>query len=125
MAQQELKQNQPGKADLELARAEQSVDTGTVETNMPLVRARENLSLARVEATNGKYSQAGADLKAAASALKSYGQDNQAPHAKDASNLSNQINSEAAKVKSDRTAATQNIDKWWNKIADWTGQKSS
>lgn len=124
-AQQELKANEPGKADLELARAEQSVDTGTVETNMPLVRARENLSLASVEAKSGKYSQAGADLKAAASALKNYGQDSKAPHAKDAANLGSQINSAAAKVKSDHSMATQNIDKWWNKIADWTGEKSS
>jgi hypothetical protein len=124
-AKQALKNNDPGKADLELARAQESVDTGTIATNMPLVRARENLSLARSDVKNSSYSQAKADLTAAANALKDYAKDTQAPHAQDASKLSGQVQSAASSIQSSRTASSQKIDNWWNQLANWTGQKSS
>jgi hypothetical protein len=44
---------------------------------------------------NGKYSQAKAELKAAANALNDYGQDSQVQHAKDAKNLMTEIKSQA------------------------------
>ncbi len=124
-ARQALKNNDPGKADLELARAQESVDTGTIGTNMPLVRARENLSLARSDVSSGEYPQAKADLTAAANALKNYSKNGQAPHAQDAGKLSSQIQSAASTVRSKQTAASQKIDNWWNQLANWTGQKSS
>lgn len=124
-AKQALKNNDAGKADLELARAQESVDTGTIATNMPLVRARENLSLARSDVKSSSYSQAKADLTAAANALKDYAKDTQAPHAQDASKLSGQIQSAASSIQSSHTASSQKIDNWWNQLANWTGQKSS
>lgn len=124
-AKQALKNNDPGKADLELARAQESVDAGTIATNMPLVRARENLSLARSDVKSSSYSQAKADLTAAANALKDYAKDTQAPHAQDASKLSGQIQSAASSIQSSHTASSQKIDNWWNQLANWTGQKSS
>lgn len=124
-AKQALKNNDAGKADLELARAQESVDTGTIATNMPLVRARENLSLARSDVNSSSYSQAKADLTAAANALKDYAKDTQAPHAQDASKLSGQIQSAASSIQSSHTASSQKIDNWWNQLANWTGQKSS
>lgn len=124
-AKQALKNNDPGKADLELARAQESVDAGTIATNMPLVRARENLSLARSDVNSSSYSQAKADLTAAANALKDYAKDTQAPHAQDASKLSGQIQSAASSIQSSHTASSQKIDNWWNQLANWTGQKSS
>lgn len=124
-AKQALKNNDAGKADLELARAQESVDAGTIATNMPLVRARENLSLARSDVKSSSYSQAKADLTAAANALKDYAKDTQAPHAQDASKLSGQIQSAASSIQSSHTASSQKIDNWWNQLANWTGQKSS
>jgi hypothetical protein len=124
-AKQHLANNEPGKADLELARAQQSVDTGSISTDMPLVRARENLALARDEVSSGKYSQAKAELKAAANALNDYGQDSQAKHAKDAKNLMTEIKSQAASMQGSHGVDKQKIDTWWNEIANWTGQKPS
>jgi hypothetical protein len=124
-AQQALKNNDSGKADLELARAQEAVDTGTIETNMPLVRARENLSLARSELNGGKTTQARAELNAAAKALNDYAKDVHAPHAQAAKDLSSQIKSGASSMQCNKTAATQKIDRWWNQLSDWTGQKTS
>jgi hypothetical protein len=124
-AQQDLQNNDTGKADLELARVQESVDTGSIDTNMPLVRARENLSLARDDAQSGKTSQVKADLTAAANSLNSYAQNSQAPHAQDAKNLMQQIKSSAASISTNKTNASQKIDSWWNQLADWTGQKTS
>jgi hypothetical protein len=124
-AKQHLANNEPGKADLELARAQQSVDTGSVSTDMPLVRARENLALARDEVSSGKYSQAKAELKAAADALNNYAQDSHAQHAKDAKNLMTQIKSQAASMQGSHGIDKQKINAWWNEVANWTGQKTS
>ena len=124
-AKQHLANNEPGKADLELARAQQSVDTGSVSTDMPLVRARENLALARDEVSSGKYSQAKAELKAAATALNNYAQDSHAQHAKDAKNLMTQIKSQTASTQGSHGIDKQKINTWWNEIANWTGQKPS
>jgi len=124
-AKQHLANNEPGKADLELARTQQSVDTGSISTDMPLVRARENLALARDEVSSGNYSQAKAELKAAANALNDYAQDSQAQHAKDAKNLMTQIKSQTASMQASHGIDRQKIDTWWNEIANWTGQKPS
>jgi hypothetical protein len=123
-AQQALNRTDSGQADLELARAEQAVDTGTTETNMPLVRARENLTLARADLKNGNTKEAKADLTAASRALEGYSSNAQVPHATDAKNLSQQIKSSSASL-SNNSASSQKIDNWWNKLADWTGQKTS
>jgi len=123
-AQQALNRNDAGQADIELARAEQAVDTGTVQTNMPLVRARENLTLARTDVTNGRTKDAKAELTEAANALNSYAANPQAPHANDAKNLAQQIKSSSASMTNNKTAS-QKIDNWWNKVADWTGENQS
>lgn len=124
-AKQYLSNNESGKADVELARAQQSVDTGSITTDMPLVRARENLSLARNEAQDGHYSQAKVNLTAASKALTEYGNSSQAKHANDAKDLSNQIKSFSGKIANHHQNAQSKIENWWNQVAGWTGQKSS
>lgn len=124
-AKQYLSKNDTGKADLELARTQDSVDTGAVTTTMPLVRARENLALARNEVKNNKYSKAKVNLAAASKALKQYGTQSQAKHAADAKSLGSQIESYSSSIQSKHKEAQSKIDNWWNQLADWTGQKSS
>jgi guanyl-specific ribonuclease Sa len=121
-AQQALKNNNPGNADLELARAEGSVITGEIESNMPLVRARENLSLAQDDIKQGDYTQAKADLNASGKALSNYATNSQAPHAKEARDLSKQIGSAANSISQNHTGAKQKVEKWWSELADWTNQ---
>ena len=121
-AQQALKSNNPGNADLELARAEGSIVTGEIESNMPLVRARENLSLAQDDVKQGDYNQAKAELDATGKALKNYASNSQAPHAKEVRDLSRQINSTANSITQNHTDTKQKLEKWWNQLADWTNQ---
>jgi hypothetical protein len=121
-AQQALKNNKPGNADLELARAQASIVTGTIESNMPLVRARENLSLAQDNIGQGNYAKAKVELKAAAKALNNYSSDAQAPHAKDAKTLGARITSGANSVTSNHTSVAKDVNTWWNQLADWTKQ---
>jgi hypothetical protein len=121
-AQKLLKENKPGDADLELARAEGSVVTGNIESNMPLVRARENLSLAQYDMGQGNYKKAKAELNAAGKALQDYSKDSQAPHAKEAKDLSSRIDSAANTISQNHTGVKQKAEAWWNKLADWTNQ---
>jgi hypothetical protein len=121
-AQQALKSNNPGNADLELARADGSIVTGQIESNMPLVRARENLSLAQDDLKQGDYAQAKVELNATGKALKDYASNSKAPHAKEAQDLSKQIDSTASSISQNHTGANQKIGKWWNQLADWTNQ---
>ena len=122
-AQQALKNNNPGNADLELARAEGSIVTGEIQSNMPLVRARENLSLAQDDMKQGNYTKAKVDLKATGKALKDYSNSNaQAPHAKEARNLGNQISSATNSITQNHTGMQQKVANWWNQLADWTNQ---
>jgi hypothetical protein len=121
-AQNALKNNKPGDADLELARAQGAIVTGSIESNMPLVRARENLSLAQDNLRSGNYTKAKVELKAAAKALNGYSKDAQAPHAKDAKNLGAQITSAANSATSNHASVEKNVDTWWNQLADWTNQ---
>lgn len=124
-AKQYLNNNEAAKADVELARAQQSVDTGSITTDMPLVRARENLALARNEAQSSHYRQAKLNLTAASKALTEYGNSPQAKHANDAKGLSSQIESFSAKIANNHQDAQSKIENWWNQVAGWTGQKSS
>jgi hypothetical protein len=121
-AQQALKNNKPGDADLELARAQGSIVTGTIESNMPLVRARENLSLAQDNISQGNYAKAKVELKAAAKTLNNYSNDAQAPHAKDAKTLGARITSAANSVTSNHASVGKNVNTWWNQLANWTNQ---
>ena len=115
-AKQYLSKNDTGKADLELARTQDSVDTGAVTTTMPLVRARENLALARNEVKNNKYSKAKVNLAAASNALKQYGTQSQAKHAADAKSLGSQIESYSSSIQSKHKEAQSKIDNWWNQL---------
>jgi hypothetical protein len=122
-AQQALKDNNAGNADLELGRAEASVVTGEMESNMPLVRARENLSLARDDLKQGNYTKAKVELNGTGKALKDYSTSNaKAPHAKEARNLSDQISSSTNSIAQNHTGMQQKVANWWNQLADWTNQ---
>lgn len=121
-AQKALKDNNPGNADLELARAQGSIVTGSIESNLPLVRARENLSLAQENLSKRNYAKAKVELKAAAKALNNYSNDAKAPHAKDAKDLGAQITSAANSATGNHASIEKNVGSWWNQLADWTNQ---
>src|SRR5579884_1614885 len=82
-AQQALSQNDLKQADKDLQAVEDSVVVESVAADMPLLRAREDLVLARDNAELGRYQRSQAELRAASRALNDYDKTG-ASHGKDA-----------------------------------------
>ena len=85
---------------------------------MPLLKARENLILARAAAKNKNWTEAQAALKSASNALSQYEQSG-GTHASDAQSLQQQINSYQQNLTNDHSNATNKIDNWWSTVTDW------
>jgi len=119
-------------ADTALSAVQDGVSLVSVEGDRPLVRARENLTLARDMAQQGQYQKVGAPLRAAADALQNYESMNTA-HASDARSLRQQIRSYANNLNSSNmntssssnSDAVKKIDSWWNTTNDWTTSSTS
>lgn len=105
-------------ADAALADVQQGVTINQVEANLPLARARANLILARAAAEKENYSEAKAALNAASKALASFGSEG-GPHADEARNLEQQIESFDRNLQQNRTGAVSKINQWWNQTSNW------
>ncbi len=123
-ARQALERNDLKQADSALADVQEGVEIRSSEADMPVVRARENLILARSAARNDKYGEAETALQAASKALARYEQEN-GPHATEAKALQQQISDYASKIQKDHSQAVSKINGWWNETADWSPYKSS
>ncbi len=120
-----LQSNDMAQADRALQAVQSSVSMTTVEGDMPLVKARQNLSLAMTQAQQGQVSNAQAPLKEAMNALNTYGQTSSAAHASEAAQMSRDIQNFASTMQ-DKTQAqvSDQIQQWWNRLADWTSGSS-
>jgi hypothetical protein len=121
-----LQNNDLASADKALQAVQTSVSMETVEGDLPLVKARQNLALALTQAKQGQLSNAQAPLRAAASALDNYRQLPGAAHSTEAAQLSRDIQNFTSTMgqKSPDQVSTQ-IQQWWNRLADWTSSQSS
>ncbi len=107
------------KADEALAAVQNGVAVTSVASDLPLVRARENLVLAR-EATNREnFKEAHAALTAATQALGNYAS-NQGIHSADARMVKSQIDNFNQSNDQNHAAADSKIDSWWGRVVDWT-----
>jgi len=106
-------------ADLALSDVQQGVSIESVEANMPLARARENLILARTAAEKGNWTEVHAALTAASKALATYGNENR-PHSADAKSLQAQIDSYDKTVQQNHNDVVAKINQWWNTTSNWT-----
>jgi hypothetical protein len=122
-AKQDLASNDMGDADLALAQVQQSVDLESAGSNLPLVRARENLGLADSAVQAKNYTEAQASLNAAASALENYGQTS-GQHASAAKQLSQQIKSASQNLETNKSSADTKISNWWKEVSNWTQASS-
>lgn len=109
-------------ADAALADVQQGVSMESIEANMPLARARENLILARTAAEKGNYVEVHAALKAASNALANYGSEGRA-HSTDANSLKQQITSYNNTVQQNHSDAIAKINSWWNTTSNWTSYR--
>jgi hypothetical protein len=106
-------------ADNSLAAVQDGVSMVSVDSDMPLVKVRENLALASDEAQRGRYKEASAALTAAANGLNEYGRTGAAKNAQ-AKQLSSQISSYVSTMANDHANADSKIRDWWNEVSSWT-----
>jgi len=117
-AQQALNKNDSTQANRELQAVEDSVVIESVATDMPLLRARENLVLARDSAEAGKYQRSQAELRAASRALSEY-EKTSTSHSQDAQHLRTEIDTYAQSLAKNHTDANSKIESWWDQTTNW------
>jgi hypothetical protein len=109
-------------ADAALAAAQQNVVTETANENLPLLRAKQNLTLARTRVLEGKYKDARMPLKSAAQALADYEKLSAGPHASEAGDMRLAISAYADRVGRDHSDALDRIQDWSSKVDSWQPQ---
>lgn len=105
-------------ADRDLAAVQDGVVFASYKSDMPLVRAQENLILARQDVNKGNYHAAHAALASSAKALGAYVQEG-GTHASDAKNLQQQIQSYDQNIVNSHSNADSKINGWWNTASNW------
>ncbi len=86
-------------ADRALMEVQNGVVLETVAADLPLLKARQDLALAKARADRGDFTQASAALRSASNGLQSYAQTN-GTHASDASALQKEIDNYAQNIQS-------------------------
>ncbi|HLH02891.1 MAG TPA: YfdX family protein [Bryobacteraceae bacterium] len=124
-AQTALRDKNLQSADDSLSALQNDVVMQTVQSDLPLLTARENVGIAEDAAKNNHYTEAAAALKEAASDLKRFADGNPPQHAEDARSLSSAITSFAEKLPQDHAGAATKLDGWWHQIDNWFNQPSS
>jgi hypothetical protein len=115
-----LSNNNLQAADDALSNVQSDVVLGAVESDLPLLGARENLALAKQAAQKGRYGEAASALKESATKLDTFaGANASAAHANDARSLSQEIRSYASTIASNHTGAADKIDGWWHQVNAW------
>jgi hypothetical protein len=117
-AQQAVNKGAFREADAALAAVQDGVAVSSVAADLPLLRARENMVLARNAADRDQYHQAHAALLAACEALGQYSNE-QNPHAAEARALREEIDTYNQTIEQNHADATMKIEDWWDRLADW------
>jgi len=113
------------KGDLKLAQAALTGiedDALTFEfdtTKLPLVRARENLMLAKTLVQEGNAKAARLELQAASGALREYQNIAGEHHAREVKELRNEIDKLTENVEKDKNKAVSEIKGMWDKLIKW------
>lgn len=119
-AQDAIQRGEWGRADAALGAIPNSVTQSKVTGDMPLLRAKSNLELARTRALNGKYKDARAPLRAAAQALADFDRRFPGPHAEDADRMRRQMLEYADRIDDHRGDILDHINVMWlDPIAKW------
>jgi hypothetical protein len=110
-------------ADKSLRTIEQSVLLESSAKRLPLVRARENLTLASTAARSGNWDGAKAQLDAAAKSLADYATVAPPADVADVKVMQQQIASYAPNVASQHDDAMARINAWWTRVANLTDRQ--
>ena len=117
-AQQAVNKGQFQKADAALAAIQDGVVVTTVAGDLPLLRARENMVLARRASDREHYNEAHAALQASTNALSEYA-NGQGPHSADALALRSEIDTYNQNIEQTHADASTKIEEWWDRMTDW------
>jgi hypothetical protein len=105
-------------ADAHLDSLQKSVKHETVTGEMPLLRVRDNLSLALARVHEGKFKHAAPALHAAVRALANY----TGSHSADAARLRTEIESYARDIEDSHADAADRINAWSSQVSRWLEQ---
>jgi hypothetical protein len=106
------------KADAALTAVQNGLVVETVAGDLPLLRARENLILARESANRANYTETHTALRAASDALMNYAQNNP-QHASDVRMLRSEIDQYNQSIQQNHSDAVSKIDSWWDQTTGW------
>lgn len=116
-------------ADGALAAVQRGVSFAFVEVDLPLLRARENLMLAKTHAQAGQVQDARMTLQAAAQALETYAQRADKSRAPQAQSLQQEIEDYAQQLPQQGQPTrrkiqqtVEQIDEWWDRIVQLSDQ---
>jgi hypothetical protein len=118
-AKQALAENKIDEADHALAVIQTGVVFEYIVADLPLERASTNLLIAREAIKEHKQEEAKAALQVAFDSLSEYAASSDAPHAKEVSDLKNEVQN-LASGDLDNTSAQEAVTKCWQKIATWS-----
>jgi hypothetical protein len=107
-------------ADSDLTGVQQAVTKKTYSGELPLVQARDNLTLARGRALAGNYKDTILPLESASRALDRFAQSHLGTsQANRAEEMHIQIDALAQHITKDHATAVDQITGWWDQVADW------
>jgi hypothetical protein len=114
-----LNDRQTAQADAALLAVQSGVTLESVATNLPLVRARQNLALA-LERARASQSETVTDaLKAAADALNNYALTTDAQRVGEVNTLRAEIMAYLQQSQANQGNRVERINAWWDRVADW------
>ena len=119
-AQQALADNQTQQADAALAAIQAGTVTVRMERDAPLVKARQNLVLARAMLQQNRPDDAKAALRQAADALENYSS-RSSDKQSEIKNVAAEIRQFSANLGENKDEAANKIENWWNQVADVLG----
>ena len=94
------------------------VVVASIEAQLPLLRARESLMLARESAQIRDFAETHAALEGASQALSNYA-NHSSRHADEVRMLKSQIDRYDQSIGQNHKDAVQTIDHWWDQTASW------
>jgi hypothetical protein len=131
-AKQALNNEKYKAADGALAAVQRGVNFAYVEVELPLLRARENLMLAKSQIQAGQGQDARMTLEAAAQALEQYAQRADKARASQVQNLQKEIQNYAQQLpqqaqqgqqtQQKNQQAVEQINEWWDRIVQLSDQ---
>ncbi len=119
VAKSALSSNNPQSAASSLDRIGDEIVVMKVQEEYPLLAARENLGLAELAIRSGRYNEAEAALKEAATTLNQYASGHSAHRPNEAKSLSKRMDALSQTIKQNHTDSASKIDTWWNEVNGW------